>query len=338
MDQELSLFHDVPPKLSITDLDAALPDSDTLWCARSAGDWFQSLEQVYAPYDKDRNRNPLSLHSLFRLFMKRGPDIFQLHLNPIQLRLLLHPLQALVCHLHECFVYIFNDGKDGNGRQFQRLMGQLEEVQPLLQQWYSLYTQCTLKDEVLNPASCISLVLYHLISLNTITHFRQIERFARGELHQDEFKQSFWVKIRFVEEANQLWFHCGQIIRLLRLIPELNRPPWWAGAVYRVALIMWTTSIANTKSQEPFPPPGSSLDEAFVIDVAMPEDMSTLRYLRYREGVPMLSTRKGELVSPGAPRNTLSYCLGFLDEEEATVPLTNGIKDALTYLLNRYHN
>ncbi|KAL2350348.1 hypothetical protein BJ546DRAFT_925501 [Cryomyces antarcticus] len=334
VDQELSLFHDCPPKLAIGDLDTAMPDLDILWHATTAEEWSRGFEEIYGS-TQPIIQNPPSLSDLFRRFMNGQSCEPRLGLSPTQLRLLLHPLQALVCHLHQC-VSCFFDG--GNHRQAQRLISQLEEAQNLLQQWYALSSRSEQKHNTFSPVTCANLVIYHLISLNTVTCFSELERLARGEVTHETFRQSFWARARCVEEAAQIWFHCGQVIRLVRLMPEQNKPPWWAAAIYRVALIMWATSIANNKTQTPsshksIPP----LDENnFAIDGLVPEHTSIVRYLRYREGVPMLSKRDGTVVSLTASQDVLGHCLDVLNEEESTMRMTEGIKARLARMFERW--
>ncbi len=79
----------------------------------------------------------------------------------------------------------------------------------------------------------------------------------------------------------------------------------------------------------------SSADEGFAVDGLTPEHTSITRYLRYREGVPMLSKRDGELVALDLPENPLRHCLEVMGEEEANMRLTDGIKSRLTNLLRR---
>ena len=265
--------------------------------------------------------------------MSRDPQIQALDFSPTQLRLFLQPLQAMVCHLHECLNCFFDAGND---RQSQRLVTQLEEVQSILQDWYTMCSRSTGKASSFDPATCANLVNYHLISLNTMTNFREMERFARGELQHEEFRHSYWVRVRCVEEAPRIWFHCGQVIRLVRAMPEAQKPPWWPAAIYRVAIIMWATSNANMKGQQVLTTSSRGRpDDTFEIDGLTPEHPSILRYMRYREGVPVLSRRGEGFVSLDVPENPLKHCLEVLNEEPATTRLAEGIKDRLTKFLAR---
>lgn len=323
----------MPSKLSIAELDAAMPDQDMLWFSSSAEEWSREYNLVYSSTKVSVPRNPPSLKHVFRRFMSRDPQIQALDFSPTQLRLYLHPLQAMACHLHEC-LDCFADG--GNDRQAQRLITQLEEVQSILQDWYTMCSRSMGQTSAFDGATCANLVTYHLISLNTMTYFREMEKFARGELLREEFQRSYWARVRCVEEAARIWFHCGQVVRLARVMPGDQKPPWWPAAIYRVAIIMWATSNANMNRQELSPSLGrGSSDDTFAIDGLTPEHPSILRYLRYREGMPVLSKRGGGFLSLDVPGDTLKHCVEVLSEETATTRLAEGIKGTLTSLISR---
>ena len=304
-----------------------------LWRSRSAEEWSRAYNAIYSSPKASVPRNPPSLKHVFRRFMSRDPQIQALDFSPTQLRLFLHPLQAMVSHLHECLDCFLDAGND---RQSQHLVTQLEEVQYILQDWYTMCSRSTGKASSFDPPTCANLVNYHLISLNTMTSFREMERFARGELQREEFRRSYWVRVRCIEDAARIWFHCGQVIRLVRVMPEAQQPPWWPAAIYRVAIVMWATSNANMKGQQLPPMSGKgSSDDTFVIDSLTPEHPSILRYMRYREGIPVLSRRVGGFLSLEVPENTLKHCLEVLSEEPATTRFAEGIKTRLTYFMAR---
>lgn len=310
-----------------------MPDQDILWLSSPAEEWSRAYNVVYSSPKVSVPRNPPSLKHVFRRFMSRDPQIQALDFSPTQLRLFLHPLQAMVCHLHEC-LDCFLDGS--NDRQAQRLITQLEEVQTILQDWYMMCSRSTGKTSAFDGTTCANLVTYHLISLNTMTYFREMEKFARGELQREEFQRSYWGRVRCVEEAARIWFHCGQVIRLARAMPGAQQPPWWPAAIYRVAIIMWATSNANmNRHQLPRTLGRGSSDDTFVIDGLTPEHPSILRYLRYREGTPVLSKRSGGFLSLDVPEDTLKHCVEVLSEEPAMTKLAEGIQGTLTSFLSR---
>ena len=310
-----------------------MPDQDILWFSSPAEEWSRAHNVVYSSPRVSVLRNPPSLKHVFRRFMSRDPQIQALDFSPTQLRLFLHPLQAMVCHLHECLDCFFDGSND---RQAQRLIVQLEEVQTILQDWYMMCSRSTGKTSAFDGATCANLVTYHLISLNTMTYFREMEKFARGELQPEEFQRSYWGRVRCVEEAARIWFHCGQVIRLARAMPGAQKPAWWPAAIYRVAIIMWATSNANMDRHQLAPTLGrGSSDDTFVIDGLTPEHPSMLRYLRYREGTPVLSKPSGGFVSLDVPGDTVKHCVEVLREDPATTKLAEGIKGMLTSFLSR---
>lgn len=283
-------------------------------------------------------QQPLSLRDLFRRFMDGEVANQHVTFSPAQLRLLLHPLQAVVCHLRQflsCFSEAGSHGKASRAVTKSATRARLEEVQCLLQQWRALSNQSGQSAEMC-PAACANSILYHLISLNTITCFPDIERLARREGVQSPFRQTFWPQMRGAEEVEEIYFHCGQVLRLIRSMPERVRPPWWAAAVYRVALVSWANSMANAGAR-------FSMNEVteratgvpFAIDALHPEHPSISQYLKYRHGLPMFSKPDGTMVSLEVPTNILRYCIDVL-EENLTMRFTAGIRNKLERLAERW--
>jgi len=202
----------------------------------------------------------------------------------------------------------------------------------LLEQWYSISRQSCANQQENDWTTCINLVMYHLISLNAITSFKCIEQFARREVVPGLFRHTSWLQNRCIDQAEETSFHCGQVLRLLRSMPEQVRPPWWSGAIYRVALTGWANSMANAGSRFPSSGHSSETDRPFPIDALTPEDPSINRYLKYREGLPMLSKLDGSLIAMDVPNNILKYCIDLL-EEDSSMRLTDGIKRKLRIFL-----
>ena len=123
-------------------------------------------------------------------------------------------------------------------------MMRLEEVQALLQKWYELSMSLYKTNPGCAMTRC-NLVLYHLISLNAVTNFLEIERLARRE----GFDGSYWELSlrhkRCIYNREEAVFHCGQVMRLLRSMAPDRRPCWWSAAIYRATLILWVDSVAR---------------------------------------------------------------------------------------------
>jgi hypothetical protein len=185
-----------------------------------------------------------------------------------------------------------------------------------------------------NPTCAVTrcnLVLYHVISLNAVTSFPEIERLARRE----GFDGSYWElglrHKRCIFQREEAIFHCGQVLRLLRLMPIDRRPSWWSAAFYRAVLILWTDSISrldpNFKRDENSTGAGSPV----AIDQVTPEDPTVIAYLWNGDGVAVLSTRDGTTISLDKPADVLGYGIKTLDESVSS-RIGDGIKRKLITL------
>ncbi|RMD39671.1 hypothetical protein DV735_g5459, partial [Chaetothyriales sp. CBS 134920] len=159
VDQEISLFSDTTPLLSVVDLHAPMPDNDDLWHAESAAEWLELFEKTHG----SSYSNPSSLRDFFSKFVDGD-------------------FTAEVCHLRQ-FIACLPDGNNQSkaSRAVSRAATKvrLEELSALLQQWYFIIRQSFSGNKGTCWTTCSNLILYHLISLNVITSFRCIEQFAR---------------------------------------------------------------------------------------------------------------------------------------------------------------
>jgi hypothetical protein len=316
VDQELSLFYDTAPMLAISDLQCPLPSPEALWMARNAEQWMANVQSIYGC---TANVNPQLLNSqsltpslcdLFQDFLHDNLSRRQSSLTPSQLRLLLHPLQSLLCHLRQmlsCFSDLMSTRR-ATSRTVTKAgtMLRLEEVQALLQKWYEL-SMSLYKADPNCPITRSNLVLYHLISLNAVTNFPEIERLARRE----GFDGSYWELSlrhkRCVYNREEAVFHCGQVMRLLRSMAPDRRPSWWPAAIYRATLILWTDSIARLdpnfqKQQQPTPQPPSQpaqLQQASPVPATQPSPAASPGD-KMAESMPTPAPTTA--TTPGAPR------------------------------------
>jgi hypothetical protein len=333
LDQELSLFSDTTPLLNVVDLQAPMPTSEHVWDARSADEWSSRLREVFDGKAVDG----LSLRDLFTRFVEGDISSSDTKLSPLQLRLLLHPLQNLVCQLRQFLTCLPDSGRQPLGTSISKvaIKARLEEISTLLRQWYG-FTEKHIDGE---GRTCLTtranLIMYHLICLNTRTGLGFIEQFARGDVPCGSARQaSQWLNARCIDDPEQVNFHCGQILRLSQSIPENMRPPWWAGAVYRAALTAWATGMASVGSRLSVDMT-AEMDKPFAIDALRPGHSSIEQYLRFKEGVPMLSKRDGSLVAMNAPNNILQHCISILESDLST-RATEGISRKLQSLLERW--
>jgi hypothetical protein len=338
VDQEMALFHDTAPLFSVTEFATPMPDADQLWHAKSAGEWSQIFEQVHefanGVSSVGSGARPLSLRELFQHFLDDQLQPMGIEMTPLQLRLLLHPLQGLVCQhaqLLSCFSSL--NPMPRSDRQAPTVTAvstrqRLTEVQALLGRWYEL-AERYLSTNPLCSMMSTNLVIFHLISLNAVTNFPEIETLARRENVDGTYQQLVATHRRCIYDIEEAVYHCGQVFRLIRNMPRGVRPPWWAGAIYRIGMVLWTDSLIPKEATSPanngmFPVPGPS----FAIDTLMPDHPLIVRYLTKREGVPCLTRRDGTQIGIDQALPILHQCVDVIDEGAVT-RFSDGIRAKL---------
>ncbi|KAK5078925.1 hypothetical protein LTR64_002655 [Lithohypha guttulata] len=331
VDQEISLFSDTTPQLSVVDLHVPMPDTDDLWHAPSSADWLVLFEKTHG----STYRSPASVRDFFTKFV--DGDLAGKELSPTQLRLLLHPLQAQVCQLRQFIACLPDGGSHAKSRAVSKAAtkARLEEIAALLQQWYTISKQSFSGNQGTCWTTCANLIMYHLISLNTITSFKDIEQFARREVMVGPTRYGTWLQSRCIDQPEEALFHCGQILRLIRSMPKPVRPPWWAGAVYRAAMIAWATGMS--RGGQPFVSETHNGDAAaqFAIDDLTPEHDLISRFVKHQEGEPMITNGDRTLSPVHVPSNVLSACAGVL-EDDPSMRLADGIRRKLLIFIDTW--
>ncbi|KAF4624805.1 hypothetical protein G7Y89_g13365 [Cudoniella acicularis] len=338
VDQELSLFHDTPCVLSTTELQTPIPSDEALWLARDADEW---LTAFYASRDRPERRSSSSptgaqlptSPSIGDLFQDLLHDNIRSHgqLSPLQLKLLLHPLHSLVSHLRHILT-CFSDGP-GSHRGTRTVtkastLTRLEEVQSLLQKWYGL---CIFhaNDDAASPIVQENLVLYHLISLNAVTSFPDIERVARREHLGEPLTNASALYRRCIYRREEALFHCGQVLRLINSMPKHCRPHWWPAAMYRATMVVWLYSLSQAAAGGS--PHKLGNESFFAIDAVTPEHPSVTSYLWNGEGIPVLSRKDGSFTELDQPGKVLKHAGECLAEGIAS-RMSDGIKRKLQTL------
>ena len=320
--------------LSLSCIRTPMPDSDQLWEADCSAEWQRIFDRTTGSQDQPR----MSIRDLFRFFMDGELANPNACLSPMHLRLLLHPIQSLVIHLQQILSCI----PDGNGTRKalqavtkSKTLVRLEEVRSLLGHWYSLASRSSRHMTHRSPAINANLIIYHLIDLNTLIYLPEIEIFARREAKPAQLQSHPILTLDCAENAEQVFFHCGQIFRLIRLMPEDVRPPWWPAAVYRAALAAWTTSMTKARAQSLLKSLGQDTYQPFAIDAVTPEDSTLVKYLHTGEGQPMLSKRNGTMVSLEIPQNVLVHSVELLSEK-CTTRFQDAIRNKLATFMERW--
>jgi hypothetical protein len=176
-----------------------------------------------------------------------------------------------------------------------------------------------------------NLIIFHLISLNAVTNFHEVERLARRENIDGTYQQLMWMHKRCIADVEEAVFHCGQAFRLIRSMPRNTRPPWWAAVVYRVCLVLWANSLVQKDVMSPsnggFPVPGPS----FAIDALTADHPLIIRYLTKREGVPCVTKRDGSQMTLDRAFAVLQHSVEVIDEGAAS-RFSDGIRNKLERL------
>lgn len=337
VDQELSLFHDTTPVLSISELMAHLPSPEHLWAIDNAQAWLDAMRSLY------QNVNPQllstlsltpSLRSLFQDFLedhlskKRGGP------TPQQLRLLLHPIQAMLCNARQ-ILSCFSDALNTRSDDFpaltkQSTFGHLNEVRSLLRKWHNLNK---LHDQ--QPDSEISrtnLVLYHLMSMSAVTNFPEIERLARREGHDGTYLALIVLHKHCIYHREEAIFHSGQVFRLVRSMPWNRRPSWWAAAIYRATLVLFADCVSRKDPNFPKCDDVMHGNLPVAVDQLTLEDPAAQAYLWQGQGVPVLTRTDGNgSVDLESPSEVLGHAIKTL-EEGAILGIVDGIKRKLKAL------
>ncbi|PQE26564.1 transcription factor cmr1 protein [Rutstroemia sp. NJR-2017a BBW] len=332
VDQELSLFHDTAPIMSITELEAPMPGPECLWLAKDANEWATMVQQTYIGTDWLLNPSSLgtppvgpSLCDLFRDMLCDNIERRYGQLSPLQLKLLLHPLHSSLCHLNQslsCYSDVFSSRQGTRTMTKASNLLRLEEAQSLLQKWYDLCAYHS-KSDPNCPVTRANLVLYHLVSLNAVTSFPEIERLARKEDFDGTTAEILLRYKRCIYQPGEALFHCGQVIRLVTSMPKEGRPHWWSVAIYRATMILWLESVARRERHTP----GMEKSSIFPIDAVTPDDPSVRSYLWSGAGVPVLSRGDG-YVELHKPDDVLNHCISLL-ETGVTLRMLDGIRRKL---------
>ncbi|KAI0115272.1 hypothetical protein F4814DRAFT_440224 [Daldinia grandis] len=247
LDLELSLFLDSTPHIQIADLNLVLPSPAELYLACDTDTWKRGMN--------DTPRIQPSLRVLFEWFLTdQLTGDRRLCLTPSAFRLLLHPLYSLVNSFRQV-LSCFSEGP--NSRLFSPVTKRstdvrMEEMQVLLHRWFSLY--CSRLREIgqtdvafnqfRSPLMVATLITYHIIYLNTVTGFTDIESLARRGLSDSRLRLlSSTLVEQYIHCPDEALLHIGQILYLLRSLDRKVRPPWWAAVLYRVTLTLWAVSV-----------------------------------------------------------------------------------------------
>ncbi|KAI0514485.1 hypothetical protein F5B22DRAFT_229336 [Xylaria bambusicola] len=339
VDQELSLFHDGAPVITVSELCTPLPGPEQLWMSGNADQWMAAMQSNINCPPANASAQLLgapllepTLFALFQEFLHNNSESQKWGaLTPHRLRLLLHPLQSLLWYQRELKCYLPDTYKlramPSKSVDERPPMEHQADTQNLLQRWYKLsrnYFQAHPKCVV----SKTNLVLFHLISLNVVTNFSAIEKLAQRE-------DSAAKHGPYIHRIEETVYHCGQVVSLMRAIPVDRRPLWWSAALYRALLILWVYSILRGDASFL---QNSETGIPLVIDKVAIDDEALYNYM-WKEGpkaVPVLSGPSNSTVNLDNPLNVLNYAVKMIDEGNSS-RFSDGIKRKLVELAKAWN-
>ncbi|MCJ1311386.1 hypothetical protein MMC25_005057 [Agyrium rufum] len=339
LDQETCLFHDAASIISSNDLNTPTPEPEIFWQAATAEEWAEVV-----PRSKRLNLNhALSLHDYVQRFVEAENASQLLTLSPLEVRLLLHPVHAITRQLRELLRCVSSLGKERKtNRHVSRavISVQVEQVQSILEKWHGICEAQMQRKGISCAATCANMIMYHLIKLNILVDFVEVERMARGEGPRAGLQstQPSQKRLYHLEEKEEIYFHCGQVLRFVRFIPEPIRPLWWPAAIYRVALIMWANSTTNADGSSI--PKNSNIEdneEPVAIDSMAPNDPVLALYLQEHVGTPVLTGGTAGIVTFRESENILQHCAGLL-RIDCTTCLARGLRQKLLSMAERWES
>jgi hypothetical protein len=342
----MSLFYDSPPQVSVNHLQACMPQFEALWRCESGEEWLETWDARHNMFKQPMSLEQPSLRTTFRKLIEREILAEDSEYSPTHLRLLLQPIQAIASHLYGCLTTIFHNGSGTNTGGFSTNFASkafLDEVKGLLQHWWTLNSFLISKNgNTVSSETAHNLITYHLMYLNNLVCFSEIERLSRREPSNDVFQKSLCLRVRCAEDFTQVLFHCGQVLRLIHEMSEADLPAWWPAALYRISLALWIIIKGNAvgtptvSSVSAHGLHGDLTSGTVPVDRLGPDDGRLLNFVRHLEGVPVLTGADGRCTAISDANMVLAHCIGVLERIRAFSPLLTEVKSKLERMKDRW--
>lgn len=306
-------------------MELPVPDELGAWSA-------QGQEEVNS--DGLPNRLQPTLKELYQAFLEDGTSSQRLEMSHLQLSLLLQPLQCLVQEYAQLASLVHRTPctrRSTSASISSAMLGVQEEmIGSLLRRWYWLAEGLDhLPGEPLDPVIRDAMIRYHLVVLNTLLAFPEVEKLCRER--QDNSQVPDWLQQQSIADGRRIAFHCGQTLRLVQATPKSQWPAFFSGAAYRVALILAIQAFAPSNASQrdiTISVPGEHL---IMLDALHPADSRIEGYLRSGRGIPALTGgRTGHIeISDGS--RILSFSAQMISEALPR-PVADGIASKLEHL------
>ena len=333
IDQEVSLFYDLPPILSVTELDCPLPSSESTWLASSPDEWIRCLKShvlcATGGWSATALRqSKMSLRELFERFDR--DQLFEPGFRPelLQMRLLLFPLQILVTNLSQTFSYIPEGDRISTFYSSSSIL-QFEDIQLLMHRWLTYFRRAKtegVRDYVMAKAT---LILYHVINLSLFTAFDKLESFARGETPHSSSREVMELPSTWLREPEKAFWHCDQILRAVGELKIELWPAWTAAAIYRATIVLWAISLCHIQGSMLWDKRdlgAGNTDWDVRFDAPLEPGLVSTQSVSDDTGVPHIVASDGSRVSLDNPHSILKLGLDTIYPGCRTSAFTDGIK------------
>lgn len=340
-DQEISLFHDSNPMLTIPELERNLPCADDLWLAPDASTWAHSWQELYgsgpgSDFQRPSSSEPpgQSLPQLFQSLLENKLDHGEVRLQILHLRLLLYPMHILIAQLSELTLCLPEKPIVRFGRSTCQTSSSLrfDEIKNLLRTWWKIFHTLQAQTARQSALRQSTEIIYHLLNLGLAVSFTHLEQYSREFQTRPEPRDVSHLIATGVLNVQEAIFHCGQILRIIRGMEIELRPLWWPAALYRVTVILWTLSISRTIGA-PQSLSGSLHSSDIAIDTLAPDDQVWQPFLKYNRGRPCLTAAAGGLCPLVDSETVLHICMCLLRQYSARSYLAESLLVKLEALL-----
>lgn len=317
LDQELSLFYDSGPCLALEDLHCLLPSPEHQWLASTYEEWVRVM--LNCPQQSEHNGVSYqayptrSIYTLYHDFVDgRLPEAGR-NLTPMELRMLLHPIQAEVFlwrRKHACLTAL---GRNLalESQMKPAVLKHRAELASQLSNWCHLAYSHLERNKTCSVTRC-SLVMFHLISLNLATNFREIESLAQYGNPDVAPLTFYFTKVSGVQDdymdstmRGRIVYHCGQVFYLLQSEPPRHRPSWWTAALYRATLILWADTLFHTN---PLTTNGDPSPDLWTIDLPHQDIDNVVTQIQQGRISPCLQMDQGTRTL-NTPSTVLEYAI-----------------------------
>ncbi|KAJ5355919.1 hypothetical protein N7517_010528 [Penicillium concentricum] len=232
--------------LGFVRLQCPMPVSDELFLLDNEDQWREMLADWTGDTNSSTKIHPPSLASIYRMFLRHNFFNLKLSVTPLQLRLLLCPIQTQVIQYSQRYRFVpMEEGFESSTpvpetAEFVRLHQQ-EELEKTLVKWNLLSEQVF---DGLPPcqSQTTPLLLSQLVWVELYICFDDVQLIAGKDGF--EVGKTYLPQLQRWAQSPSAWkaiARAGNVVRILQ--SSQDRPVWWPIAVSRIALVMWCYAV-----------------------------------------------------------------------------------------------